>query len=126
MLTHELQYGASKSTFNTAIFHCNDLWILIADLMEHFLIQRLYKTHIIMTGSNTLALQITNSCGSKITRMTQGENSYILSFSQFTAFTNRNLFHLSLPFRHHTLTSWIADGYGRLHFIQLCSIHEIA
>src|SRR5688572_33202761 len=101
MLRHEFKDRTAKSTFNTTLFYSDDLVIILQGFMQQLFIQRLCKAHIIMSGVDAIILQVTDSCCSKIARVTKGKNSKVLSLFDLATLTNHYFLHLCLPLRHH-------------------------
>src|SRR5215217_8586375 len=99
MSCKELQYSTAKSTNYSTIFNRDYLMEPLTDLVQHFFIQWLGKTHIVMSRGDTIFNQEFAGCYRKVARMPECQDRNFFTITDLAACSNLYFLERSAPFR---------------------------
>src|SRR5690242_16532218 len=118
----ELQDGRAKSTNDSAILNGEYAIVSGEYFVQHLFIQRLDKTHVVMSRVEAIHLQFADGDSCKITGMSERQDSDAFAILDLTALADGDLLQRRLPLRHDAFSAGITDDKRMLVAVQLGGI----
>src|SRR5688500_13320564 len=87
IINHKFENSTTHSSLQAAIFNGDHLTELGEYPMKQLFINRFHETHIIMSCTNTLLLQLSAGCNCIVTNVTDGKNCNVLAIFYLSSFT---------------------------------------